>query len=144
LNIDARLNITAPKNLPVQKKPVVQPEVFGADVTTKMLQSRTKLIVVLAGLLGQRAVLYDITVALRSDLVSSARISIKTLAIGLKASGLTPDICETKALKAQHWPAIAQMTSGQHILVMGQESGDFIIYDETCEDRRAIVPAQEF
>jgi len=36
------------------------------------------------------------------------------------------------------------MTSGQHILVMGQESGDFIIYDETCEDRRAIVPAQEF
>ena len=144
MNIDARLNITAPKNLPVQKKPVVQPEVFGADVTTKMLQSRAKLIVVLAGLLGQRAVLHDITVALRSDLVGSARISIKTLAIGLKASGLTPDICETKALKAQHWPAIAQMTSGQHILVMGQESGDFIIYDETCEDRRAIVPAQEF
>ncbi len=119
MNIDARLNITAPKNLPVQKKPVVQPEVFGADVTTKMLQSRAKLIVVLAGLLGQRAVLHDITVALRSDLVGSARISIKTLAIGLKASGHTPDICETKALKAQHWPAIAQMTSGQHILVMG-------------------------
>ena len=144
MNIDPRLNINDQTDRPASKAPVVQPENFGADMTTKMLQSRAKLIVVLAGLMGQRAVLNDILVALRTDLSGSARISIKTLAIGLKASGLTPDICETNTLGPQHWPAITQMTSGQHILVIGQENNDFIIYDETCQDRRAIVPAQEF
>ena len=36
------------------------------------------------------------------------------------------------------------MTSGQHVLVLGQENSDFVIYDETCDDRRAIVPSHEF
>ena len=94
MNIDPRLNINDQTDRPASKAPVVQPENFGADMTTKMLQSRAKLIVVLAGLMGQRAVLNDISVALRTDLSGSARISIKTLAIGLKASGLTPDICK--------------------------------------------------
>ena len=42
------------------------------------------------------------------------------------------------------WPALAQMTSGQFVLVLGQERGTLVIYDTTCTDNRTEVPVTEF
>ncbi|MEN8935478.1 MAG: ATP-binding cassette domain-containing protein, partial [Planktotalea arctica] len=47
---------------------------------------------------------------------------------------MTPDL----------WPAIAQMTNGQYILVLSQSRGDLILFDPTCPDSRAQVPYAEF
>lgn len=144
MNIDPRMNGSAPQGAHAVRGSIPKPENLCSDVIAKMFQSRAKLIVVLAGLMGQRAVLGDIVEALQADGPHRSQISMQTLAIGLKAARLTPDICKTQTLNPQHWPAIAQMTSGQHVLVLGQENSDFVIYDETCDDRRAIVPSHEF
>jgi len=42
------------------------------------------------------------------------------------------------------WPALAQMTSGQFILVIAQKRGEIEIFDATCTDNRAYIEIGEF
>jgi ATP-binding cassette subfamily C protein LapB len=45
---------------------------------------------------------------------------------------------------ADHWPALAEMTSGQIVLVLAQGDTGLQIYDTTCPDMRAEVPIHDF
>lgn len=51
-----------------------------------------------------------------------------------KPVSLTPDL----------WPALAQMATGQLLLVLSQEGDAVVVYDKTCADQRAEVPLSEF
>jgi ATP-binding cassette, subfamily C, bacterial LapB len=42
------------------------------------------------------------------------------------------------------WPALAEMVSGQVLLVLSQTDATITIYDRTCPDNRAEVPLTEF
>ncbi len=68
----------------------------------------------------------------------------QALADGLAAVGLLSEVESVPQCLGDHWPALAQMTSGQFILVLQQDRGDLILYDPTCTDNRANVPLSEF
>ena len=50
----------------------------------------------------------------------------------------------SNTLDEQAFPALVYMTSGQLLLVMGRDRDDLIVYDTTCPDNRAQVPAADF
>ena len=66
------------------------------------------------------------------------------LAEGLATVGLITSVEDAAHCMADSWPALAQMTSGQFILVLEQQRGDLTIYDTTCTDNRATVSVAEF
>jgi ATP-binding cassette subfamily C protein LapB len=66
------------------------------------------------------------------------------LSQALQALGLRAQIVKSRAPRADLWPAIAQMSSGQVVLVLSQDRHSVTIYDPTCTDARAEVPLQEF
>lgn len=109
------------------------------------LMARAEVAVAYAGLLGVKAARSDVYDALRTEIspggtpVDEAR----ALAKALRATGLVVQVTGAKPTSEQ-WPALAYMTSGQVVLVLGQTGDDLILYDKTCRDHRAHVPGAEF
>ena len=50
----------------------------------------------------------------------------------------------SKTLDTPKFPALVYMTSGQLLLVMGRSRDELVVYDTTCPDNRAMVPATDF
>ncbi|MBU3001020.1 ATP-binding cassette domain-containing protein [Roseovarius nubinhibens] len=71
-------------------------------------------------------------------------ISPERLAEGMGASGLLISVRRLASAAEAEWPALAQMTSGQHVLVLGEAEGEIILYDRSCVDNRARVPLAAF
>lgn len=106
--------------------------------------ARAELARVYAGILGVEALTQDIQEAMSRDLAEGEKIGAKHIAAGLKSAGLKVDVRSVKTLSADQWPALAQMTSGQFVLVLSQSGGNVVIYDTTCTDNKAEVPITEF
>jgi len=68
----------------------------------------------------------------------------QALADGLAAVGLISRVETVAHPHPDRWPALAQMTSGQFVLVLGQERDRLVIHDTTCTDDRTEVPLAEF
>lgn len=68
----------------------------------------------------------------------------QALADGLEAVGLISRVETVAHPHPDRWPALAQMTSGQFVLVLGQERDRLVIHDVTCTDNRTEVPLAEF
>ena len=66
------------------------------------------------------------------------------MADGLEAVGLRTGIEAVTRLTEDMWPALAQMTSGQYVLVLEQARDALTIHDTTCTDNRASVALAEF
>lgn len=62
----------------------------------------------------------------------------------LGAAGLTPSVDRIARPDARHWPALAEMTSGQIVLVLGQGPTGLQVYDTSEPDNCADVPAADF
>ncbi|MEO1138257.1 MAG: ABC transporter transmembrane domain-containing protein, partial [Pseudomonadota bacterium] len=109
-------------------------------------EARAKLGAVYAGVLGVEAMPRDILEAMvASDTQSPDDLpQPQALADGLAAVGLLTEVETVPSCAPDMWPALAQMTSGQYVLVLGQERGALTIYDTTCRDARATVPMPEF
>lgn len=107
-------------------------------------EARAKLGATYAAILGQEVMARDILEAMMSSDVTGDQPQPQALADGLAAVGLLTEVESVSQCLGDHWPALAQMTSGQFILVLQQDRGDLVIYDPTCTDNRATVPLSEF
>ena len=108
--------------------------------------ARAKLASVYSGLLGVSAPTTDIFEILSRHSVVGAQAEqeASSIAKGLEAAGLLTQVSRVDAMSNELWPALAYMTSGQLLLVMGQTRGELIVYDTTCTDNRAMVPITDF
>lgn len=107
-------------------------------------QARAELADVYAGWLGRELALADLTEFLARDTFAAAEVGLPELARALKAQGLTVSIETTRGCRPDMWPALAQMTNGQLILVLKQEGATLTIHDPTQTDRQAEVSLGEF
>lgn len=111
---------------------------------TERLSHRADLAATYASLLGVQAVARDIldVIALYEDQSESAEPH--AVCAGLKSTGLLAQVENVPHVGMGEWPALAQMTSGQFILVLGVDGGELVLFDTTCTDNRALVPMGDF
>ncbi|WP_299292706.1 ATP-binding cassette domain-containing protein [uncultured Tateyamaria sp.] len=141
------LTITNGNRASIKAAPTKEtPKADNANRFEDRLRARADLSVALAGILGVNTARTDVYEALRGSTSQGASDAVEADAIanGLKAAGLIAQVRTIEALTADQWPALAYMTSGQVVLVLGQTRGDLIIYDKTCTDNRAQVAMAEF
>lgn len=110
------------------------------------IQARAELAAIYAGLLGVEAASRDLfeAIGVATKDGTKSRDEAAAISYGLQSLGLLSNVSHVDALSADLWPALAYMTSGQVVLVMGQSRGDLVIFDKTCTDNRAHVPLADF
>lgn len=104
--------------------------------------SRAEIASLYAGLLGVELQKTDLLERLTAD--NASDLSAEAIASALSKVGLVTKVTKAGKLSAKMWPALAEMNSGQVILVMGQEGETLTVYDTTCNGNQAEVPAAEF
>ncbi|WP_299045709.1 ATP-binding cassette domain-containing protein [uncultured Tateyamaria sp.] len=141
------LTITNGNRAQIKAAPVKDtPKADNANRVADRLTARADVAVAYAGLLGVSLARSDMldTLKLQSRDGASDKVEAGTIAKCLRAAGLNAQMVTVSALTSDHWPALAYMTSGQVVLVVGQDRDDLIIFDKTCPDNRAHVPVGEF
>ena len=109
------------------------------------LRARADLARVYAGVLGVSAQTSDMVEAMLAvGPAQSDHADAQNMSAAMIAAGLVSEVTTVTTLTADQWPALAQMTSGQFVLVLAQRRGDLEIYDTTCTDNRTLVPLAEF
>jgi len=106
--------------------------------------ARADLIRVLAARLGVTAKASDILEALAQNAGCDDSYDAYALRAGAAAAGLLALEDEPDTLVPGLWPAIALMSNGQAVLVLGQDNGGLTIYDETTPTRQSEVGVAEF
>ena len=131
-----------PSAAPIAARPTLAPQPVPARAASRA-HSRAQVTAVYAGLLG-----HDIAV---SDILERVQITsgmadagLPDLCTALRIMGLTARLDQVTKPDASHWPAIAEMSSGQIVLVLGQANGVLQVYDTTCPDMRAEVSPADF
>jgi ATP-binding cassette subfamily C protein LapB len=141
------LTITNGNQARITASPKVQaPKANNTSTHTDRVKARAELAVTYASILGIEALQTDAFAAISLGTSEGASDAVEAGAIadGLKAIGCLTEVSTVQHFTADQWPALAYMTSGQVILVLGQSRGDLIIYDKTCTDNRAHVPIADF
>lgn len=110
---------------------------------TNRALARAQLASVFSGLVGQDIAVADILENLQLVAASGA-LGLTEIAKALKDCGLTTAVEKVQMPTAKHLPALAEMTSGQIVLVLSQDENCVQIYDTTCPDMRAEVSAHDF
>ncbi len=106
--------------------------------------ARAELGATYAAVLGQEVMPRDILEAMMASERTDDQPQPEALAEGLAAVGLLTEVESVAHCLSDHWPALAQMTSGQFVLVLEQRGQEVVIYDTTCTDNRAQVSLSEF
>ena len=104
--------------------------------------ARAEIASLYAGLLGVELQKTDLLERLTAD--SGGDLSSDAISAALSRVGLVAKVSKMRAAKPAMWPALAEMISGQVILVLAQEGDTLTIYDTTCSDNKAEVPVAEF
>ncbi|SOC08750.1 ATP-binding cassette subfamily C protein LapB [Rhodobacter sp. JA431] len=135
----------------VRPKPALAPT--AESKTPRRAKARSELAAAYAGLLGAQVPAADIleqmllAVGEASAAVTGAsndEVQPEHIAAVLRVAGMTAAVEQIDRLSPGQWPALAQMTSGQLVLVIGQEHDTLFVYDKTCPDQRAEVPLEDF
>jgi ATP-binding cassette subfamily C protein LapB len=110
------------------------------------LMARATLAATYAGVLGVETTARDLfdTIAAHPTKAAQADLEADAIAKALQSVGLLTQVSRVAGLTKNLWPALAYMTSGQVLLVMGQSRDELIIFDTTCTDNRAMVPISDF
>ncbi len=110
------------------------------------LRARGALIATYASVLGIEISQTDLADALARRLKpeASEQDEAQIITTLLRRNGLSAELLRSKTLDEQSFPALVYMTSGQLLLVMARDRDDLIVYDVTCPDNRAQVPAADF
>lgn len=141
------LTITNGNQGRITASPAVQaPKADNSSTHTDRVKARAELAVTYASILGIEALHSDALDAISLGTTAGASDAVEASAIadGLKAIGCLTEVSTVNSFTADQWPALAYMTSGQVILVLGQSRGDLIVFDKTCTDNRAHVPITDF
>ncbi len=104
--------------------------------------ARAEIASLYAGLLGVELQKTDLLERLTAD--SEGDLSSDAIAAALSRVGLIANVAKPRGIMPAMWPALAEMTSGQVILVLSQEGNILTIYDTTCSDNKAEVPVHDF
>ena len=137
----ARVSGAADGALP---RPMAPPPATGAR-TSGRARARAELASAYAGLLGAEVPAADILeqMLLAVGEASAADTGGPTdtilpehIAAVLRVAGMTASVETIDQLTPGQWPALAQMTSGQMVLVVGQEGDTLFVYDK---DRKSGV-----
>ncbi|WP_238987512.1 ATP-binding cassette domain-containing protein [Roseovarius dicentrarchi] len=109
-------------------------------------ETRASLAATYAGYLGVDIPVRDLleAAATRAGTGAEGTLEPRALADALIACGMRAEVSVVAGVAGDDWPALAQMTSGQLILVLSQSSGTLTIFDPTRADRRAEVRLGEF
>lgn len=110
---------------------------------TNRALARAQLASVYAGLVGQDIAVADILENLQLA-AASGTLGLGELSSALKSCGLTTAVEKAARLSPKHLPALAEMTSGQVVLVLSEDDTGVQIYDTTCPDMRAEVSSHDF
>ncbi len=110
------------------------------------LEARADLATIYAGLLGVSAARTDLLTDLRTgpETADTPEAEARALGTALRKTGLRVKVIDRTAPRADLWPALAYMTSGQMLLVLSQSEDTLTIYDTTCPDNRAEVALSDF
>ena len=133
--------------------PKAVPASATAPRAPKRARARAELASAYAGLLGAQVPAADIleqmllavgeaTAAVTGG--DAGEVQPEHVAAVLRVAGMTATVEMIDRLSPGQWPALAQMTSGQLVLVIKQESDLLFVYDKTCPDQRAEVAVTEF
>ena len=145
--------LTITSGTQAKQRPVNAPDAPQAEAPVQPLSTsrfgervvaRAELGATYAAVLGQEVMARDILEVMMASERSDAQPQPQALADGLAAVGLLTEVESVAHCMAHHWPALAQMTSGQFVLVLAQQEAEVVIYDTTCTDNRAHVPLAEF
>lgn len=80
----------------------------------------------------------------RMSVAGDGEITVEIVVAALGSVGLETALQSVSRPRPQDWPALAEMTSGQVLLVLSQKGRMLTVYDTTCPDNRAEVPLSEF
>lgn len=133
----------APRPAPAQAARAALRPAARAELTRR-IAARAELAATYAALLGVDAVARDISEAMMRKGAAQEAVQPRALADGLAGCGLISELATLPRLTPDCWPALAQMSGGQAILVLEQRAGALVIYDPSCPDNRAEVSLAEF
>ena len=107
--------------------------------------NRARLASVYAGLLGAELSAADLLerIRLASD-AADGRLGLDEIAAALKAGGMSTRVLDADLPPEDGWPALAEMASGQVVLVLCPGEEGLEIYDPAAPDMRAEVPMEQF
>jgi ATP-binding cassette subfamily C protein LapB len=106
-------------------------------------EARAQLASVYAGLIGADLSAADLLEDLQAT-AEDAALGLEDVALCLQKAGLSARIERIDTALPALWPALAEMTSGQMVLVLGQTDDSLIVFDATCPDLRTEVSFAEF
>ena len=131
---------SAPQNPP---RPADRGAAPSRAALSAKAEARANLAAVYAGLLGGDIAVPDVVETLFAA-GADADPDLSDLATALRATGLRAQVYDAHDIVPQLWPALAEMISGQIVLVMEQDETGLVIYDTTFADRKATVGPDEF
>ncbi|MDR7124291.1 ATP-binding cassette subfamily C protein LapB [Pseudorhodobacter sp. 4114] len=104
---------------------------------------RARLASVYAGILGAEVAAADLLEQIR--IAAGAEMpGLDEICTGLRHCGLTAQVENAASPNPDQWPALAEMTSGQVVLVLAEGAHGLEIYDPSVADGRAEVDRAEF
>ncbi|MGV8949614.1 MAG: ATP-binding cassette domain-containing protein [Cypionkella sp.] len=106
-------------------------------------QARAQLASVFAGLTGSEVSVPDLIENLQLA-SANGQLGIAEVAQALNRAGVTVSVETIAQPGAGHWPALAEMSSGQLVLVLAQIEDGVEVYDTSVEHLRAEVSAADF
>ena len=136
------MNATRAAQVP-PARPDALPPPAPAPAQPSRSQGRARLASLYAGLIGADLATSDLTEALDA-ICGDGAPSLDDLALALSSLGLKAQTGRLGKPQPRHWPALAEMTSGQIVLVLAQTRDGFQIYDSSQPDARAEVSSAEF
>jgi ATP-binding cassette, subfamily C, bacterial LapB len=110
---------------------------------TTRASTRADLVCVLGGLLGVEAQHGDVLDALTRHGKGDDYDAL-AMAAAIEAAGLLARIVQPETLEGHLWPALALMSNGQMLLVLGQEASILTLYDASVPLRSTEVNISEF
>ncbi len=133
---------------PITLRPAQPQASSPSPASASRLQTRAKIAAVYASFTGEKISASDIVESLQlahgSGKSGSIKLGLDEIAAALKDQKLNTRVEMVSNPTADHFPALAEMVSGQIVLVLGAFDGGVFIYDTTCTDNRAEVPNAEF
>ena len=105
--------------------------------------SRAQLASVMAGLAGEDVAVADLLEELQV-VAQGGAVGLAELSLSLRKLGVSTRFDQIDLGVPCAWPALAEMTSGQIVLVLSQTAAGLVIYDPTCADLRADVSLNDF
>ncbi|MCC5974109.1 MAG: ATP-binding cassette domain-containing protein [Rubellimicrobium sp.] len=121
---------------------VTEPAPPASPAVSERARSRADLAATYAALLGVELSRADLLE--RMNVAGDGEITVEIVVAALRSVGLETAIRPVARPRPQDWPALAEMTSGQVLLVLSQKAGVLTVYDTTCADNRAEVPLSDF